>query len=989
MKSCNGGIVLTKRILILSSIIFLLAFSVGLAKKAPGPESIVDGQYLRTPAVSAAPVQDEISSDGIARKLYNPAFKSDYTQPGDIVADYLRQNSALLGIAEDGSDLSLQSSQRSLAGYHYRYQQVWKGIPVFASEVLVNVTSTGSISSVISDYAQGVNVSTSPSIDSQSARDIALKALDVKSFSGESATELVIYTENVAPTLCWLVSIPADKPLGDWQVFVNANDGAIVARKNIMCFVDGSGMVFNPNPTVSTQNLNLADSSNRDYPALTNARFQMVLQGLNEPVGGYYYLTGEFVNTSATSNRARFTTPDSFNFTRSNVKFEETMAYFQIDTCARFYRALGFQDLMGYSITLAVNGTTDDNSWFTPSQLRITYGSGGVDDAEDGDVIIHEYGHATQFNQVPGWGQTEEGGAMGEGFGDYLTVAFYHPISGGWHEAQVFDWDANPRDRFWSGRRVDGNKHYPQDIQHEVHADGEIWSRCLWDIMNSVGYDTSVTLVLESQYNLTPQANFLAGANAIVQADRDLYGGRHILAIGQAFVNRGIFSELPIRLVISHRPLGNTENFNGPYQVQATVEHEYPLDSLSIYYRFGSDPTFAVLPLTPTGDTNQFAAEMPGAGHADTVYYYLRAVDTMGVTKNLPTTAPSRPFKFYAGPDMIPPVITHTALRDMPTVSWPPMVSATVTDNFGVDSVLVEFRINNDTVMTLPLSRVDTTNTWRNPLSGSVVVGDSVFYRLRARDISNNGNTSYLPASGYNAFKILETQTVQYMADGFTIPDGSGNVTDTLIIPDHLRIYEADVYVNITHPRIGDLFMYIKDPANHMVTLHNRTGGDGDSIVGWFDDDIAPDGPGNMGLFVGDSCQGRWILYVADRVAGQAGQLNSWGVRIRGTGSPVGIEEAGQQLPDKFALMQNYPNPFNPSTKISFSLPEAGQARLEIFDIMGRKVVTLLDSPLPAGTHTIDWNGKSGSGDAVSSGVYFARLNVGDRRAVIRMSLLK
>ncbi|HBC46920.1 MAG TPA: hypothetical protein DEO84_01830 [candidate division Zixibacteria bacterium] len=979
---------LSKKIFFTVCITF--AFSLSFAKKAPNPGSIVPGQYVSEQSGPAQPLQDRYTPEGKAKALYYPSFSSNYSDLGDIVSDFLNRNSALLGIANNSSELRLISSKRSLAGYHYRYQQVWQGVPIFASHVLVNIRHDGVISSVISDYKTNADISTSPSLSANSAKDIAVRELGVTKFTDEPKSELVIYANDITPTLCWLVSIVAEKPLGDWQVFVNAIDGRVVAKKNIMCFVDGSGMVFNPNPVVSEQNTLLADSSNRDYPALTNARFNMTLQGLNAPSGGYYYLSGEYVNTTATSNRAHFTTPDSFNFTRSNVKFEETMAYFQIDSCARFYRALGFSTLMDYSITLAVNGVTDDNSWFTPSNHRITYGSGGVDDAEDGDVIVHEYGHATQFDQVPNWGQTEEGGAMGEGFGDYLTVSFFHPISGGWHEAQVFDWDANTRDNFWSGRRVDGNKHYPQNMDGEVHDDGEIWSRCLWDMQNSIGYDTTLQVILEGQYSLTPSATFVSAANAIVQADWDLYGGRHVMAIGQAFLSRGIFTSLPYHLDITHSSLRNTENEIGPYNVFATVTHTNPVDSMWVNYRYGADSNYSSIAMSPTGTPNEYLGLMPGPGLPDSVHYYIRALDSLGIGNTLPSNPRLQTFRFYTGPDTTPPIITHTPLVNIPTISWPPTLSATITDDYSLDSVWVEFEVNSGPFVTVPMIRVDTTNVWRCTLTGTVSPLDIIQYRIKARDTAILSHIAYKPLSGYYSFNILESQTISYMRSGFDIPDGSSNKLDTIIVTEHLKIYAVDIYVNITHPRIGDLIFYVNGgSANRRITLHNRTGGDGDSIVGWYDDDITPDGPGTLTAYNSDSCQGRWILYIADRVSGEAGHLNSWGVRIVGTGAAQAVEDDDASLPVDFAISQNYPNPFNPSTKIAFAIPQAGPVKLELFDLLGRKIATLLDGSLEAGRHTIEWDGKSESGNTVSSGIYFARLKAGDKSGLIRMTLLK
>ncbi len=81
-------------------------------------------------------------------------------------------------------------------------------------------------------------------------------------------------------------------------------------------------------------------------------------------------------------------------------------------------------------------------------------------------------------------------------------------------------------------------------------------------------------------------------------------------------------------------------------------------------------------------------------------------------------------------------------------------------------------------------------------------------------------------------------------------------------------------------------------------------------------------------------------------------------------------------LINQFELYPNYPNPFNPSTTISFTLPRSGNVEIVVFDISGRRVQTLIDTPLPAGRHQVVWNGRDASNRPVSSGVYFYRLSV-------------
>jgi hypothetical protein len=98
----------------------------------------------------------------------------------------------------------------------------------------------------------------------------------------------------------------------------------------------------------------------------------------------------------------------------------------------------------------------------------------------------------------------------------------------------------------------------------------------------------------------------------------------------------------------------------------------------------------------------------------------------------------------------------------------------------------------------------------------------------------------------------------------------------------------------------------------------------------------------------------------------------------------VGVEEEDSQLPVVASLEQNYPNPFNTSTNIGYALEEPGEVRLEVYDISGRLVATLVDGHQEAGEHTVAWDGSS-----VSSGVYFCTLKTGEFTDVRKMNLLK
>ncbi|HXV13878.1 MAG TPA: choice-of-anchor B family protein, partial [Candidatus Krumholzibacteria bacterium] len=90
-----------------------------------------------------------------------------------------------------------------------------------------------------------------------------------------------------------------------------------------------------------------------------------------------------------------------------------------------------------------------------------------------------------------------------------------------------------------------------------------------------------------------------------------------------------------------------------------------------------------------------------------------------------------------------------------------------------------------------------------------------------------------------------------------------------------------------------------------------------------------------------------------------------------------------------FLLEQNFPNPFNPSTRIPFELTRGGRVALSIYDVAGRRVRAVLDRVMPAGLHETEWDGRDDGGRAVSSGVYFYRMQAGSRTETRRMVLLK
>ncbi len=108
-----------------------------------------------------------------------------------------------------------------------------------------------------------------------------------------------------------------------------------------------------------------------------------------------------------------------------------------------------------------------------------------------------------------------------------------------------------------------------------------------------------------------------------------------------------------------------------------------------------------------------------------------------------------------------------------------------------------------------------------------------------------------------------------------------------------------------------------------------------------------------------------------------------------GIAAAVSNESGDGDLPHTLTLSQNYPNPFNPQTTINFTVTHAGQAKLELFNMLGQRVAILLDEYVSPGTTTITWNTRDESGKTVASGTYLYRLKIGNETSSKKMVLIR
>jgi len=127
----------------------------------------------------------------------------------------------------------------------------------------------------------------------------------------------------------------------------------------------------------------------------------------------------------------------------------------------------------------------------------------------------------------------------------------------------------------------------------------------------------------------------------------------------------------------------------------------------------------------------------------------------------------------------------------------------------------------------------------------------------------------------------------------------------------------------------------------------------------------------------GETYQAYYYARAVDQYDNLSPSSNSYGVWVMPTKQGQ-LSQTETLYPARFELGQNYPNPFNPATTIAFDLPSDVKVRVQIFDIAGRLICTLVDEPKKAGSHQVIWNGQDNHGNSVASGVYVYRLQAGD-----------
>ncbi|MGH2651683.1 MAG: hypothetical protein ACRDHK_10785, partial [Actinomycetota bacterium] len=393
-------------------------------------------------------------------------------------------------------------------------------------------------------------------------------------------TRLVVVPLGKQARLAWQVQmVPAVSPPGDWEVLVDAGTGEVFHAVDRALYVDGSGYVFDPDPLgaghATYGDPGYGDGSDATTTQLDAARATRTLLGLTDIGGGTIKLQGPYAQIvdSESPFKGLFTqSGTTFNFDRAQDAFEATNAYFHIDRIMRHFNlTLGvsvspFQYSGGVRFDPSGLGGSD-NSHYLPSTGQLAFGEGGVDDAEDADVLVHELGHGLHDWLTLG-GLSQVNG-LSEGLGDYLAQSYSRSL-GQWapNEAPyhwVFSWDGH--NEFWSGRVTNYGALYPGGLVNQIHTDGQIWSSCLMKIWDDIGRDKTDAAVLEGIAMTNSGSSQNDAAQAVLEAAVSLgYTPGEINSFVTRFQNTGYTLNVGLDYVssaITDHCASNGTNVNG------------------------------------------------------------------------------------------------------------------------------------------------------------------------------------------------------------------------------------------------------------------------------------------------------------------------------------------------------------------------------------------------------------------------------------------
>ncbi|MFA9213570.1 MAG: hypothetical protein ACEQSR_06950, partial [Candidatus Methylacidiphilales bacterium] len=444
-----------------------------------------------------------------------------------VAKQYLLENITELKLSN--IDLNLTNTYTSLIGTHYQFNQTYLGVNIYQSNIKIGVNANGQIINIVNDLVdlRNINLPTS-----------SIAANQVWAFNG---VQLVAANKNI---------------VGNKEQYFDLDNQLLFENiKSLNAGKDTNALVkiFNPDPLTTARSEYVAPYLNynkQDTPSLNNERKILMLNLKLDSIGNFiaendYVLVkdimGPVAAPFAVSNK------DSLMVTRNTDIFKQEMVLFHIHQYQMYIQKLGFNNLKK-QLWVDALGDFGENSRFEFSTENpyILLGIGGIPDAEDADVITHEYTHAIGFYIAPNTIDGEERIGIDEGNCDIMAALYSRKLSD-YNWRKVFNWDGN---QTWSGRNTLNNKNYVDDFLMERYSLSAIWSGAVTDFAEQIGIDTTVSLLLTAMASYQTNMTIPQFAQLFIQADSILYNKYHYGPIKNSFFNRKIINSVSVDEVL-------------------------------------------------------------------------------------------------------------------------------------------------------------------------------------------------------------------------------------------------------------------------------------------------------------------------------------------------------------------------------------------------------------------------------------------------------
>ncbi|MDP1727740.1 MAG: T9SS type A sorting domain-containing protein [Bacteroidota bacterium] len=479
------------------------------------------------------------------------------------------------------NELILISKRQSLVGWHLLYEHLHRGTSVYSSNIKVNISNNGAILSIADNL---IEITALVQQHNTSLKNDGLKPVYANALNRLEP----LYVKKVK------------NDAGEYEEFlINAN-GEILSRRSLDLYNGRKDTmvitkVFNPDPLTTAKKLYGDDGglwvnkNGQDYVELNAQRVPVNVTIAFE--NDTFYTANKFAKIVDSESPVQIpyqSKINNFDFNRSHPAFREMMSLYHIEQYRGYLKSIGlpFDSMFVINVDVSAYQGQDQSRFSSQNgNPSLFFGTGGVPDAEDADVIIHEYTHGITYFIAPHTTSGTERLAFEEANCDFMACQYSKALSD-FNWRLVFNWDGH--NVYWEGRDANSPNKYPKDLDPDFYKSSVIWSSMLNDMSLDMGRAVTTRILIASMYSYTENMSMQQAAELLVEADSLLYGKMHFWALKNRLIERGF--DIPLGMnpeteLQNNVSIINSSGFatsNGNLQIQTNLKNGFRIELFNL-----------------------------------------------------------------------------------------------------------------------------------------------------------------------------------------------------------------------------------------------------------------------------------------------------------------------------------------------------------------------------------------------------------------------